>query len=189
LEIAGFLAKVLYDGMYMKTYPPVVIVDENDEVIGEAALDDARARNLIYRLSFVIVEDNQGRILLQRRAKSVLLFPDCWDISAGGHVDDGRSYEGAALAELVEEIGLTGLDLTPVAHFYTETPALNGAYPRRFITLFKTYYNTLPENLGIDEVSGVKWFTVDEIKTLVKSQPELVAEGLLHTYNHVLSQQ
>ncbi len=53
---------------------------------------------------FIIIRDDQGRVLLQRRANTGYLdghydFP-------GGHVEDGESFVETGLRELAEEVGL-----------------------------------------------------------------------------------
>lgn len=170
-------------------YPPVVIVDESDSVIGEAPLAEARRRGLIYRLVFIIVEDSRGRVLLQKRADNLVHFPGRWDISAGGHVDGGNGYVEAALDELQEEIGvyLKPENLKEAAYFYTETPELLGMYPPRYVRIFTTTLDDTPQDLHGGEVSEVRWFTKQEIKQLMQTQPELVAEGLQHAYHKVFA--
>ena len=59
-------------------------------------------RPLIQVGSSVIVEDKQGRILLQLRSDD-----HCWDCSAGGSMEPGESAEDAARRELLEEAGIT----------------------------------------------------------------------------------
>lgn len=164
-------------------YPPVVVVNEQDEVVGEALLDDARARGLIYRLVFVAIKDGQGRVLLQKRSNLVALYPNCWDLSAGGHVDDGRTYQQAAEQEMAEEIGLSGLPLEQIAHFYSDRPLSGNLAAKRFITIYLTHLNDLPKQLEAEEVAEVRWFTPEQIKQLVAERPEQIAEGLLEAYN------
>lgn len=164
-------------------YPPVVIVNEQDEVVGEAQLDDARARGLIYRLVFVSAKDDQGRVLLQKRSNLVKLYPNCWDLSAGGHVDDGHTYQQAAELETSEELGISGLALEQIAHFYSDKPLWGNMAAKRFITIFSATLNQLPDKLEAEEVAEVRWFTLDEINQLVSEHPDQLGEGLQEAYN------
>jgi len=59
----------------------------------------------------VIVEDDQGRILLQKRADN-----HCWGY-AGGSVELDEVVEEAAKRELFEETGLTAHTLEPFGIF------------------------------------------------------------------------
>jgi len=76
-------------------YPPVVIVDENDNEIGTAMLADAWRQGLYHRVVAIFIIDNQGRMLLQLRSPDVKVYPNRWNQAAGGHVDEGQSYETA----------------------------------------------------------------------------------------------
>jgi isopentenyldiphosphate isomerase len=170
----------------MKVYPPVVTVNEHDEVVGTAMLADVPATGLAYRVVFAILENAGGQVLLQRRAAGMKLFPGCWDASAGGHVDQGFDYDSAIAQELQEEIGVSGVELHEAAHFYTEALE-EGVLQRYWTKIYCGRLDQLPQALGSDEVSEVRWFTVDEVVTMVRDQPEMVADGLLHVWNRVLS--
>lgn len=58
----------------------------------------------LHRIASVFVEDDQGRMLLQRRGPNVKVYPNCWDQAAGGHVDEGFTYEQTAANELAEAL-------------------------------------------------------------------------------------
>ena len=66
-------------------------------------------RPLIQVGSSVILEDAQGRVLLQLRSDD-----HCWDCSAAGSMEPGESAQDTARRELLEETGLTAhrLELT-----------------------------------------------------------------------------
>jgi isopentenyldiphosphate isomerase len=170
----------------MMVYPPVVIVDEHDAVIGEAPLLEAWEKGLIHRVVFVILENDQGEVLLQHRSAHMRLFPGCWDISAGGHVDDGHSYIEAARIEIAEELGIGGrLDLEEVAYFYTDKPYPDQQVVRRFVKVYRAKLDELPHALEDHEVSEVRWFSIGALAELV-SNPEKVASGLALVHEHVL---
>jgi 16S rRNA (adenine1518-N6/adenine1519-N6)-dimethyltransferase len=155
-------------------YPPVVIVNEKDEVIGSAMLKDAQAQGIYYRVIAVAVLDAGGRVLLQKRSAGMKIDPGKWDVSAGGHVDEGQTYELAAEQELQEELGITGLQ------------------PRGFGNEFlgdcflKLYTLILPSDAklkaGAEEVSEVRWFTLEELELLLRRQPADCAEFLKEIY-------
>ncbi len=159
-------------------HAPVVVVNDKDEVISNASLADARKLNLIYRVVFVIAKDKAGRVLLQKRAPTLTMYPDCWDVTASGHVDGGRSYEEAARAELAEEVGIKDAELTEVAHTFTDAPLWNNVQSRRFATMYSTMLSETPKDLGPHEVTEVRWFTEAEIDELLANHPEKAAEGL-----------
>ncbi len=85
------------------------IVDENDQVIGQATRGEATARGLRHRCVFVFVRDGAGRIFVHRRTPGKLVFPSMYDMFVGGVVGAGESYDDAALREAEEELGVSGL--------------------------------------------------------------------------------
>lgn len=85
------------------------IVDENDQVIGQAPRGEVYARGMRHRAVFMLVRDEEGRIFVHRRTPTKLVFPSLYDMFVGGVVGAGESYDGAALREAEEELGVSGL--------------------------------------------------------------------------------
>ncbi|MEV0263348.1 NUDIX domain-containing protein [Streptomyces sp. NPDC050617] len=85
------------------------IVDDRDEVVGQARRADAYARGLRHRCAFVLVRDGEGRVFVHRRTARKLVFPSHYDMFVGGVVGAGESYDEAALREAEEELGVRGL--------------------------------------------------------------------------------
>ena len=138
----------------------------------------AYAQGLIHRLVFVVVENPQGQILLQKRSLAMLNYPGCWDVSVGGHVDAGEDYKTAATRELGEELGLRDFDLTEIKSFY-HAETLDNRNLKRFIKVYKL---VIPVNTTLTpdahEVTATQWLDVKAIKTLIANHPEDVASGL-----------
>lgn len=84
-------------------------VDPNGVVLGMVSRTEMRARNLCHRAVFVTVHSRDGSLLVHRRAESKDLWPGRWDIAVGGVVTGEESYEVAAMRELDEEIGISGV--------------------------------------------------------------------------------
>ncbi|MBW8735876.1 MAG: NUDIX domain-containing protein [Streptomyces turgidiscabies] len=97
------------DGMNTPADEILDIVDENDEVIGQSPRGEAYARGLRHRCVFIQARDTEGRIFVHRRTPTKLVFPSLYDMFVGGVVGAGESYDGAALREAEEELGVTGL--------------------------------------------------------------------------------
>ena len=87
------------------------IVDEKGQPTGEIVdRETAHAKGILHRTSHVWIarrRDGKVQILLQKRAEHKSSFPGCYDISSAGHIPAGDSYEGSALRELEEELGVS----------------------------------------------------------------------------------
>lgn len=154
----------------------VVIVNKKDEVIGSEGLVTALKNGDIRRISRILVFNSKGEMFLQRRPKAKIIAPDCWDQSAGGHVDIGESYEQAAYRELDEELGVSGVKLTKIAYFYLEEP-YKGGVARQFNSLYKTTYDG-KINTDKEELAGGRWVTLSEVNKMIKEKPSDFAPGI-----------
>ncbi|MEU9703811.1 NUDIX domain-containing protein [Streptomyces sp. NPDC047981] len=85
------------------------VVDEHDEVVGQAPRAEVYARGLIHRCTFIQVRDAQDRVFVHRRTPGKLVYPSMYDMFVGGVVGAGESYDDAALREAEEELGVSGL--------------------------------------------------------------------------------
>lgn len=166
-------------------YPPVDIVDENDQVIGSAMLAEVWEKGYRHRVVGIIIENDKGEILLQKRGPEMILYPNTWDISAGGHVDTGMTYEEAALRELEEEADLHNPELETLGTFYIAKSYVGGQKANRFARLYKVHSNVMPQKFAKEEISEMGWFSVDAIKQMIEQHPEQVANGLHEIYEHV----
>lgn len=76
---------------------------------------------------FMIIRDEQGRVLLQRRANTG--FMDGYYDFPSGHVEEGESFVDAGIRELHEETGLmtseSDLSLRHINQNYFDQPYIN----------------------------------------------------------------
>jgi ADP-ribose pyrophosphatase YjhB (NUDIX family) len=98
--------------------------------------------------------------------------PSHWSTPVGGHVQSGESYEQAAMREYQEELG-TASDITMAfKDIYDDNRGL-----KKFLVTFKTIYNG-PFKIDKNDVEDIKFFTLDQIKQLIKAggkfHPELL---------------
>lgn len=91
----------------------VDIVDEHDNVVDTVSRRVMRAGRLRHRAVYIAVQNSEGRLFVHQRSFDKDVRPGAWDIAVGGVVSAGESYDIAAVRELEEEIGITGVVLTP----------------------------------------------------------------------------
>lgn len=162
---------------------PVQVVDATDLPLRGARKQEVWSKGLRHRVIRIMLEDEQGSILLQKRVSTKELFPDCWDNSVAGHVDEGEDYLTAAKRELSEEIGLKGVNLTEIKHYTSD-----GTYKHRILKRWTTFYKaTIPRStvleLKKDEVSEVRWVSREKLSEMVTKQQSIIADGLAEAYD------
>jgi len=89
----------------------VDIVDHDDNVLYQCTRKEMRAQVLCHRAVFIAVVNSAGELLIHQRSAMKDLWPSFWDIAVGGVVAAGESYDSAALRELDEEVGISGVPL------------------------------------------------------------------------------
>lgn len=117
-------------------------------------------RPIIHPAASVIVEDTQGRILMQRRTDN-----GTWSY-CGGAVELFERVEDAAARELFEETGLTAGELSLFGVFSGEN--LHYTYPNGdevstidIVFICRSYSGKLRAQPG--EVEELKFFSIDEL--------------------------
>jgi isopentenyldiphosphate isomerase len=166
----------------MSQHPPIQIVDENDQPLRGGSMDEAHQQGLIHRIVYIFVEDEAGRVLLQKRSPHVVVFQNVWDVSAAGHVDAGEDYLTAAKRELQEELGISGFELQEIDYYYNQK-TIDGRQLNRFCKVYKvqvpsdTQFKPAPH-----EVSEIRWLTVPGIIRLLTEHPEDAADGLVEYF-------
>lgn len=141
-----------------------VVVDEDDKIIGHRTRYDCHHdKSLIHRAVNVVVYDNSGRILLQKRSMTKDTSPGKWTISATGHVSRDESYEQTAARELEEELGVK-LAITFAYKFlqlYTRESEMEAVFHAK---------SNGPFSPNPQEVDEVKFFAKEELSRLFQAK-------------------
>ena len=142
----------------------VDLYDENRIPLGRVAERHAPKGPGEYRMVVhVCVFDSRGRLLIQQRAPQKTVYPYLWDVSVGGGVDAGETSRQGAEREFREELGYP-LDLTGLR------PSVTVNFDRGFddfYILVKDLDETALVLQKEEEVSAVRWVTVEELLNMV----------------------
>lgn len=88
--------------------------DEEGRPTGLAPRSLVHCEGLWHRAANVFLFLPDGRLLIQRRQLDKDVYPGAWDLSAAEHLKPGETYVEGASRGLREELGLTGVALTPI---------------------------------------------------------------------------
>lgn len=159
------------------------IVDEEDNVLGKASRDEIYEKLLPHRIVHILVFDNKGRILLQKRASRHKIMPLYWGTSVGGHVLAGESFEQAAKRELEEELGVMGEMELLGKKLYVGQHMLNFKELKKIVCTFKMI-NEGPFRTDEDEAELIEFLTLDEVRRKIKNGEKFMPELLFVLENH-----
>lgn len=82
------------------------VVDRNDNVIGQKKRSELHKEDSSFRAINVFLLNTKGQMWIPRRAAHKMVFSLCLDMSCGGYVKSGESYEDALKREVKEELAL-----------------------------------------------------------------------------------
>jgi len=134
------------------------LVDEQGRVTGCARRSACHTNPaLLHRVVHVLVVDDRGRLLLQRRAPNKDIQPDKWDTSVGGHVTPGEALEDAARREMREELGITTGTLEFLYQYLWRSDV-----EREWVTSFLCRHNGAYQFDPV-EISACRWWPLAEI--------------------------
>lgn len=161
----------------------IQIVDENDSPTGTATKNEAATQGLWYRAVRVMLIDEAGRILLQKRAGAKKSMPSLWDDSATGHVEGGEDYLAAARRELKEDLGLWAGNIKQIGIFRT-TAEYGGATVNRFNGVFSL--KVRPDatfTVEHKQQAEVRWFSLQDAWQMIRDHPDQTTLGLREVLN------
>ncbi len=149
------------------------IVNEQDKVVGVATQKEAYDQQLTHRIAHVMILNNGGEILLQKRGETCSYLPGFWSTSVGGHVRSGETYEEGAQREAEEELGIEVGDLKLLGkEMFLVRPGF-----QKFLSVFVSNHPGPYTNLP-GKVSESTFFSVEKIKEMIlqgeKFHPELI---------------
>ena len=140
------------------------------------ARGDAMIKDTYHLVIHVVIFNSNNQMLIQKRKHDKVSNPNMWDISVGGSVTAGETSQLGAMRETEEELGLQ-IDL------HNQLPHLSITFERGYDDIYIVNREAEVNKLAVpnDEVSDVKWATIDEIL-------QMIAEGTFINYRQSLIQ-
>ena len=150
----------------------IEIVDDRNRVVSVRTRGDAYREGLKHRAVNILVLNEQGDLLVQKRASDKVFYPDFWDLSCAEHVKPGESYLEAARRGLMEELGVINAEprLVRPVHFQKneyENPLMGFMRDYEFVELYETFWKGKIK-LDEQEVSEAWFLSASEIEKLAR---------------------
>jgi isopentenyldiphosphate isomerase len=159
------------------------VVNERDEVIGQAPRKEVHARGLWHRAVHVLVFNARGEVFLQKRSLLKDIAKGKWDSSSSGHVDTGEDYDACAVRELREEIGLV-LTQPPRRLFKVEACQKTGW---EFCWIYRCESEG-PFTLQPEEIETGAWFAPGFVIQWVAEKPGDFASAFMLIWKRFLDE-
>lgn len=154
------------------------VVNENDEIIGLEEKKKVLAEGLLRRVTHVWFFTPKGELIFQHRAKDKDIFPDLLDITVGGKVEPGDSYEYTAVKEMEEETGVKAkaenlilIDKFRFDFVDPKTNIRNNIFAKQFLYRYKGKLEDLVPEEG--KIQGFVAYPIEKFSNLTEEDQKL----------------
>ena len=165
----------------------VVLVSENDEVLGLMEKMQAHQNGILHRAFSVFLFNANGEMLLQKRAAGKYHSPNQWTNACCSHPKSGETYLDGAKRRVFEELGIE-TNLEEKFHFIYKADVGQNLWEHELDHVFTGNFEG-EFHLNPDEVSEVRYISVDNLEREMKNNPENFTEWfkiILEEYKHHL---
>lgn len=144
------------------------IVNNSDEVTGQAMRSAVHQQGLWHRGVHVFLFNEQGEMLIQKRSADRANSPSLWDCSVSEHVKAGESYLEAAMRGLKEEMGVEGIEISRRGKIQMEY----GVNDNEISEIYEGRLNGKSVQFDPGEIAEVKFMSLDDIRTGIVQDKE-----------------
>ncbi len=158
----------------------LILVDEKDNSIGtEEKIKCHLPNGLLHRAFTALIFDKNGRLVLTKRAKEKMLWPNDWDGTVASHPRESETYVSSGERRMPEELGIQcKLDY-----------------------LFKFEYHVLYKDVGSEneicgtligiaddssqfrqiegEIDEIKWISAKDLLSELKTNPKIYCPWMI----------
>jgi isopentenyl-diphosphate delta-isomerase len=151
----------------------LILVDSDDNPIGfEEKVKCHLPNGKLHRAFTVLLFNKEGKLLLTRRSRSKMLWPNDWDGTVASHPRKSETYVSSAERRLPEEIGAS-CKLDYLFKFEYHVPYKDvGSENEVCGTLIGQVSEPFGLKLVEDEISEVRWVDGDDLFSDIEKNPQ-----------------
>ena len=158
----------------------VILVDENDNPIGtEEKVKCHLPNGKLHRAFTALLFDKNGRLVLTRRAKGKMLWPEDWDGTFASHPRESETYVSSGERRMPEELGIKGR-LDYLHKFEYHVPYKDVGSENE---ICGTLIGVIDEDTELKEIEGeideIKWISAEELMSEIKTNPKIYCPWML----------
>lgn len=148
----------------------IILVDEQDEIVGKASKLDAHREGWLHRAFSVFIFNDHGEWLIHQRANDKYHSAGLWSNTCCSHPSVGEETIAAASRRLKEEMGLT-CDLFPLYSFQYRIQFDNQLIEHELDHVFVGQTNQVPTPNPL-EVKDWRYVAPDDLLHEIHTSPE-----------------
>ncbi len=158
----------------------VILVDENDNPIGSEEKVKCHLPNgKLHRAFTALLFDEDGRLVLTRRAKEKMLWPSDWDGTFASHPRESETYVSSGERRMPEELGIKGT-LDYLHKFEYHVPYKDVGSENE---ICGTLIGIIDKSTELKEIEGeideIKWISSKELIAELKENPQIYCPWML----------
>ena len=158
----------------------VILVDEDDNPIGtEEKVKCHLPNGKLHRAFTALLFDKNGRLVLTRRAKGKMLWPEDWDGTFASHPRESETYVSSGERRMPEELGIKGR-LDYLHKFEYHVPYKDVGSENE---ICGTLIGVIDEDTELKEIEGeideIKWISAEELMSEIKTNPKIYCPWML----------
>lgn len=149
------------------------IVDSHGNTIATALRSEIHGNpSLLHKVVHLLVFNDAGELLLQKRSLKKDVAAGKWDTSVGGHMSPGEDLITAAKRETEEELGIIPDELKFLYSYIH-----SNSYESELVHTYSCRHNG-PFSFNRDEIDEVRFWSFDDVKN------ELGSGSLSDNFEH-----
>jgi len=158
----------------------IILVDENDNPIGtEEKVKCHLPNGKLHRAFTALLFDNEGKLILTRRAKEKMLWPNDWDGTFASHPRESETYVSSGERRMPEELGIEG-SLDYLHKFEYHVPYKDiGSENEICGTLIGVVENDTELKEIEGEIDEIKSISAKDLLSELKINPEIYCPWML----------
>lgn len=164
----------------------LILVDEKDNPIGtEEKIKCHLPNGLLHRAFTALIFDKNGRLVLTKRAKEKMLWPNDWDGTVASHPRESETYVSSGERRMPEELGIQ-CKLDYLFKFEYHVPYKDvGSENEICGTLIGIADDSSQFRQIEGEIDEIKWISAKDLLSELKTNPKIycpwmiIALGLL----------
>ena len=148
----------------------VILVNENDEVIGVEEKLKTHLLGALHRAFSIFIFNSSGQLLLQKRAGAKYHSKGLWSNTCCGHPRLGESTKEASRRRLYEEMGFN-CEMKEIFEFIYQAKLDGGLFEHEYDHVLVGKFDGNP-NPSRDEVEDWKWMDLTTLNLEMQKNPD-----------------